>query len=642
MAPPWLDLLDDTIRACATSRRDDLVDRLLGRRAGLLAPGRRVVLAGRPGTGKSHLVNALLGAEICATGDDVTTTIPTVIRHATHPSATLVSPVPLTESTTEGTFGPAITEWSITAPTRLALAPAAGHGNNADLGANGHAAPGHSGHAPADASHNGFAASTDAVPGLGGRGPEDEVARAEIGLPRALLQAGLVVVDSPGFVGPGCPRTERAMDAVAEADAVLVVTAATAELTPVELDLVAQVGRLCPTVLVALTKTDLCPDWRQVAAANRIRLAEVGVSAPVVPVSSALRAAAVRTGDQALNEESGFAELIGHLRTHVLADPVRVAARAAAATSGMAVDQLIAPLRAEVVAEPDPARERATAEWHAAARRIERLRREGARWQTRLGDDVADLVADLDFDLRERTRRILREVDDYFDSVDPGKVWSEFSEWLPASLTEVAEVHAGWLLDRFEWIAARVAGQVVPGAAALPGEFARDLAAEHTEALRRPNIELFSPVQKAFVGLRGSYSGLLMSGLATTLAGLPLINPISLGAGVAFGARSVFEERGARLKRRQAVAKTAAQRYVDDFFLRYGKESKDATRQIHRALRDRFSEYAEEMRTAADESAREIKRALDADTTRRAHQRAELERLLALRTRIEAVRGRPA
>ncbi|WP_253885607.1 dynamin family protein [Actinokineospora diospyrosa] len=561
-APPWLGLLDDTIRACAAHQRHDLVDRLLDRRAGLLEPGRRVVVTGYPGKGKSHLVNALVGAEVCPVGTDLTTEVATVVRHAERPTPLVAA----ADSTT----------------------------------------------------------------------PRD------VGLPRALLGAGLVLVDSPGFGAPGCPRTARALAALAEADAVLVVTDATGELTPLELELLTHVSRLCPTVLVALTKIDLVPGWRRVADADRGRLAEVGVSATLVPVSSVLRSAAVEAEDTELNRESGFADLIGVLRRDVLTDPARVAARAAAATSGLALEQLITPLRAEFDAGVAPTDTRALAEWQAAGRRVERLQRESARWQTQLADDVADLVSDLDFDLRERTRRILREVDDYFDAADPGKVWPEFTDWMHDSLTSVAEVNSGWLVQRFEWIAARVARKALPDADVVGSALLGELGARWQEDMRRPNIERFSPAQKVFVGLRGSYSGLLMSGLATTLAGLPLINPISLGAGAAFGARSVFEERGARLKRRQAVAKTAAQRHVDDFFLRYGKEAKDATRVVHRTLRDRCIEVAHSLREAAAESARTIKTELEAEAARRTSRltevRRDLERLLALRTRIEAAR----
>ncbi|WP_245614528.1 GTPase [Actinokineospora inagensis] len=555
-APPWLDLLDETIRACAAQDREDLVDMLVGRRADLLEPGRRVVVAGYPGKGKSYLVNALVGADVCAIGDDLTTMEPTIVRHADRPVLIGDSPAPGTE----------------------------------------------------------------------------------IGLPRALLGAGLVLVDSPGLGAPGCPRTARALAVLANADAVLVVTDATSELTALEVELLTHVHRLCPTVLVALTKIDLVPGWRRIAEADRKRLAEVGVPAPLVPVSSVLRATAVRTEDQELNKESGFAELIGCLRRDVLADPARVAARAAAATSGLALDQLIAPLRAEFDAAPAGGSSTAIAEWHAAGRRVEQLHRDSTRWQTQLADDIGDLLADLDYDLRERTRRVLREIDDYFDAADPGKVWDEFSDWLRDALTDVAGVNSDWLVERFEWIAARVAREAMPDADIAPAQLLSDLGAAWDEHLRLPNIERFSPAQKIFVGLRGSYSGLLMSGLATTLAGLPLINPISLGAGAAFGARSVFEERGARLKRRQAIAKTAAQRHVDDFFLRYGKEAKDATRIVHRALRDQVTEVTHSLRESATESAREIKSTLDAESAHLTQSRHTLERLLTLRTHIDSVR----
>ncbi|WP_156756608.1 dynamin family protein [Actinokineospora pegani] len=588
---PWLELLDDTIRACAAGRRPDLVNRLADRRAGLLDPGQRVAVVGKPGQGKSQLVNALLNAPVCAVGDDLTTTVPAVVRHAESPEAAVVT------------------------DERLAIGPAAADG-------------------PVEAA-TGRANKLALV--------RDDVLRAEVGLPRALLGAGLVLVDCPGVGDPGCPRTARAMNVLAEADAVLLVSDATGVLSAPEIDLLVQVSRLCPTILVALTKIDMVPGWREVAERDRGLLAEAGVAAPLLPVSSALRLVAAKAGDKRLNAESGFAELVDALRREVLADPAGVAAAAAAATSGLALDQLIVPLRAEFDAGQPAADPVAVAAWHAAGRRVEELAREAQRWQTLLSDDIADLMADMDFDLRDRTRRILRAVDDYFDAADPAKVWPEFQEWMAQNLTSVAEVHSAWLLERFEWTAGRIARHAVPDAADLPADLVQEITGERVDALRAPNIEKFSVPQKLFVGLRGSYGGLLMSGLATSLAGLPLINPFSVGAGVAFGARSVFEERGARLKRRQAVAKTTAQRHVDDFFLAYGKETKDATRLIHRALRDRFAAVGQRLRAEATESARAIKVDMDATVARQGARAAEvrrgLEKLIALRRRAESLRA---
>ncbi len=167
---------------------------------------------------------------------------------------------------------------------------------------------------------------------------------------------------------------------------------------------------------------------------------------------------------------------------------------------------------------------------------------------------------------------------------------------------------------------------------------------EELGELRMPNIEKFTLGQKLFVGMRGSYSGLLMFGLATTLAGMDLINPISLGAGVAFGAKSVFEERGTRLKRRQAAARSAAHRYVDDFFLAYGKESKDTVRLIHRELRDRCIAVAQELRTELSDAAQRVKQVIDAEAAERGTAMRDVTRRIGelelLRRRAEALAPR--
>jgi hypothetical protein len=308
------------------------------------------------------------------------------------------------------------------------------------------------------------------------------------------------------------------------------------------------------------------------------------------------------------------------------------------------VESLLGPLQQEFAETQQSDNGEAVVRWHAAGRRLERLQRDGSRWQTLLSDEVSDLLSDVEFDLRDRTRRILVEVDDYFDAADPARAWTEFEDWLRENLTTVAETNSEWLLDRFEWVARKIARQVSPHRPdALPDSLPREVPADSVGDLRMPRVERFGVGQKLFVGMRGSYSGLLMFGLATTIAGLPLINPISLGAGAAFGAKSVFEERGNRLKRRQAAAKTAAHRYVDDFFLTYGKYSKDTARQIHRALRDRLSGVAEELRAEITESAKSIKRVIDADAverTARAHEiRRGVDELSLLRQRAQALGG---
>src|SRR5207302_199161 len=149
-----------------------------------------------------------------------------------------------------------------------------------------------------------------AEPRIAGR-----VVRAEIGIPRKLLAAGLVLIDTPPFDG-----THAASDVAADqADAVVFASAATAELSTVELVLV---GELAEGLRTAMTM----PATRTPDAETQLALAQ---------------------------------------------------------------------------------------------RAMEELRRHTSRCQTVLGDQMADLVADVEHDLRDRTRRVLREVDRIFDDADP-------------------------------------------------------------------------------------------------------------------------------------------------------------------------------------------------------------------------------
>jgi GTPase Era involved in 16S rRNA processing len=591
VASPWLDVLDETIQSCAAHERPDLVQRLRERRAALAGPKVRVLVLGESGQGKSQLINGLVNAPVCAVGDDVTTAVPAVVEHAAAPSGTLVTG----ESAR-----------AIEGPDRHPVA-------------------------------------ADSVTAQANRTPG--AVRAEIGLPRKLLESGLALIDTPP-VGPALSQhTRAALSVLPQADAVLLVTDATRELSPGELELLERAITLCPTVVVVLTKIDLVPGWRGVAERNRARLAQGGLPATVIPVSAVLRLAAARTGSTELNQESGYRELVSYLHQDLMGHVDLLRRRSVSVLTQTAVEQLLVPLQERLSELQHNETDELTVRWRAAGQQMEELQRESSRWQTVLSDEVSDLIADLDYDLRDRTRRILREADEYFEVADPAKDWAEFEEWLRENLEAVAKANSNWLLDRFEWIARKLAAQIAPR---RPGAFPADslltsLPRDQVGDLRMPNVERFTIGQKLFVGMRGSYSGLLMFGLATTMAGMDLINPISIGAGVAFGAKSVFEERGNRLKRRQATARTAAHRHVDDFFLAYGKESKDAARMIHRDLRDRCTDIGQELRAEIADTAKRIKQVIESETAQRGQRTRELtrgiEQLDLLRRRGKALAG---
>src|SRR3712207_9328357 len=62
------------------------------------------------------------------------------------------------------------------------------------------------------------------------------------------------------------------------------------------------------------------------------------------------------------------------------------------------------------------------------------LRRRSSRWQQVLTAGVTDLVADIDFDLRDRSRVVVREAEAAIDAQDPGPMWPELSAWLDRRL----------------------------------------------------------------------------------------------------------------------------------------------------------------------------------------------------------------
>jgi hypothetical protein len=73
--------------------------------------------------------------------------------------------------------------------------------------------------------------------------------------------------------------------------------------------------------------------------------------------------------------------------------------------------QLTTTLQAELAAQESPERAAALlAELERAQAAATRLKDRTARWQITLNDGVADLVADVEHDLRDRLRRISRRV----------------------------------------------------------------------------------------------------------------------------------------------------------------------------------------------------------------------------------------
>ena len=128
-----------------------------------------------------------------------------------------------------------------------------------------------------------------------------------------------------------------------------------------------------------------------------------------------------------------------------------------------------------------------------------------------------------------------------------------------------------------------------------------------------------------------------MVGMATTVAGLGLLNPLSLGAAVLLGGKTVRDEKKRMLQRRQGDAKTAVRRHVDEVTFQVGKDSRDMLRRTQRQLRDHFSALADEVGTsiaASVAAAQSAVKTTSADRERRIRDlQAELARIDGLTER---------
>ncbi|MBM9838165.1 dynamin family protein [Rhodococcus hoagii] len=584
-------LLDRTSEIASSAGRADLVDRLAVVRRRVVDPRLRVVVVGQLKQGKSQFVNSLLNLSVCSVGDDETTAVPTVVQHAEQASAELVLAEPGGE--TRRVEVPLAELDSVTPSTPLAQ----------------------------------------------GR----EVLRLEVGVPSPLLADGLVFVDTPGVGGHGNPHAAATLGLLPGADAVLVLSDASQEFTEPELAFLRQVTGLCPAVACLITKTDLYPHWRRIVEADAGHLTRAGIDVPLLPVSSLLRSHAMRLDDRSLHDESGFAALYDFLRERVVDHAAGGLRRAVSLDVHAVVEHLMLSLGSELAALRDPAKgAAAVAELQRAKAVTEELQKKTSRWQQTLADGIADLASDIDHDLRDRLRQVTREAERAVDECDPGKEWDELGEWLEQQIAQSVGDNFVWAHERALWLAEVVAEHFADaGTVELPHLDVGDLDSvlDPVAALSDLESGRIGIAQKVLVGMRGSYGGVLMFGLITTLMGMTLLNPISVGAGVLLGTKAYRDDRETRVVKRRADAKVAIRRFTDDVSFQVGKESKDRLRLIQRLLRDHFTAIAEQTLRSLGDSLRAAQEAAKVESTGRTRRAGEVEQQMAV---LETLKSRAA
>jgi hypothetical protein len=582
-------LIERAIALAQVCERPDLHRRLRQAKARADSPAVRVLVVGEPKQGKSSLVNALVGAPVCPVADDVATVVPTVVRAGDTPRAALLVATGADDPGPGSDVDDLPTE-RVPVPIEQVAARVTGAGT-------------------------------------------ERLVQAEVELPRRLLDGGLELVDTAGVGGVGMVRALRTVDLLPSAAAVVLVSDASQEFTAPEMAFLEQARALCPTVVCVLTKTDACPQWRAVADLDRAHLAARGIDAPVLPVSAALAQLAVQHRDRELHEESGIAELVTHLRQEVVGRAETLTRRSLVHDLTAVTEHLSLALRSELAILEDPAgRDELLRGLEEAKAAADDLRRRSSRWQLVLGDGVTDLMSDIEFDLRDRSRVVTREAEEAIDAQDPGPAWPEIAEWLDRRVAAAVADSYVWAEQRSEWLAERVIEQFArDGGAAVPA-LSVGAAGDALEGLVDvPLIDdgAMTLRERTLIGLRGSYTGVLMTGLVTSLAGMAIINPVSLAAGVLLGRKAYNDDKEQRRQRRQAEAKTVVRRHLDEVVFQVGKHLKDRLRTVQRTLRDLITDTAEEMsRSLADAVAAAQRSTKEATAERDA-------RIRALRLRLE-------
>ena len=575
-----VELIDHTRTIADLNDRADLSARLAAARERITDPLIRVVIAGQLKQGKSQLLNSLLNMPVARVGDDESTVLVTVVGHDDQPSARIV------------------------------------------------VADEHGAEEAVEVPVGDLRSDQRRAPAARGR----RVVRIEVGAPSPLLKAGLAFIDTPGVGGQGQPHLSATLGLLPQADAVLFVSDTSQEFTEPEMRFIRQAVEICPVAAIVATKTDLYPFWRQVVDADTAHLRRAGLALPVIPASSLLRSHAVQTDDKELNEESNFPEIVKFLSEKVLSresdrirDQVIAEIRSAAEHLNLSVGSELSALN-----DPEQAR-RLTADLERRKQEAQDALQQTALWQQVLTDGISDLTADVDHDLRARFRAITQHAEEVIDSCDPTLQWAEIGAAVEDDIANAVGDNFVWAYQRAELLAGEVARTFVDAGlhpVRIPELSAREMAAGmgRLKSLARLESKPIGKGHKVITSMRGSYGGVLMFGMLTSVAGLGMFNPISLGAGLLLGRKAYHEDMENRMLRVRNEAKTNLRRFVDDVLFVVTKESRDRLKNIQRQLRDHYREIANQTTRSLNDSLQATLAAARLEETARNNRIRELER----------------
>ncbi|MFN8035638.1 MAG: dynamin family protein [Acidimicrobiia bacterium] len=591
-------LTEHGVAAAEAFDRADLAERLRALDRQAAGAAARVLVVGEFKQGKTSLVNALVGADVCPVDPDAGALVPVAVGWGAEPGAVALV------ATDNGVEPRPIDLESVR--DRVV----------------------EDGHGAGDGTLRGV----------------------EITWPSDALRDGLVLVDFPDVGGLGSFGGALALAAVAFVDGVLFVSDAGQELTAPELRLLRRLAAASAPLALVKSRTDIHPEWRRVLDGDRRHAARM-VHASFA-VSSDVYTKGRESGDGDLVGESAIPDLLDWLTAEVVQGHDRRRAIGLAREVEWIASSLEVPLRAERAAHQSPAEADLLATRVARAQEeADRLRSAAGRWRQVLVDAFADLSGDLDHDLRAAARRVLKEAEAMIDGLDPARDWERCE---PELRREVA----GLVADHYAQLGARVAaaGETVARVfsddagtvQALVGQVGSHppgvgVAVDESLALRGAGRRRVG--DQALTMLRSSYGGALLAGFVGGVLGLAVATPAVLAAGVALGAKGLRDENRRQVAQRRAEAKTVARKLVDDVVFAAAKDSRDAVRIAERRIRDFFTGRADELAASAAATLRALRDAADrgvaSNEARLRDIEAELGRLTWLVERCRDVQGAP-
>lgn len=584
------------VDATTAYERLDLRERIVRAIERMDRPDTIICVTGEFKKGKSALVNGLIGEQLCPVDDDLATSAITILRYAEEPSITvrrhedgetLVEPL---------------------APEQIA----------------------------------------DFVTERGNPENSRNVEFVELRLHNGFLARGITLVDTPGSGTLASGYGAATLAFLQSADALIFVTDCSQEFIEPEIAYLREAAARCATLLIAMTKIDLYPEWRRIVALNAGHLKRAGIEAQIVPVSSTLRQLALEEHDRSLNEESGFPALLEALRVGILEQAGKRAALEALSATRAAAEQMIAGYEAElaIINDPQSAAEE-LARLEDARERLNALRGAGSRWATVMNDGFAVLTSNVDYQFRSTMRGILRSTEDRIEEVDPAAEWDDITQRLQSDVAKAVEEAFNRIDDDVgalrDTIAAMLRDETTALWASASGSISIDVGQMWTER----TIENESMGAKVFKGLnamRGSYMGLLMVGMLGNFVGLAMVTPVLIGAGVLFGGRQLIEERRRDVTRKRQQARTFVRQFVDDVQFEAGTRIRETTRDFQREMRDYFTDRIAELAQTYSEIVQQAQNSLKQDEAARAARKQDLttrvEKLTELCRRVGIAEGR--